>query len=101
MKDNLVYWLLDEQENVIYVGSTSQRIQSRVGDHRRARTWWPSVASVAYTDDMTREDARRIEREDIFDLQPRYNVADRYGMTAIQIAQACSQISRRLAKAPA
>lgn len=79
----VVYWLLDERDNVLYVGFT-MGLKSRMASHAYTKTWWPSVASVAHTGVMSREEALRVEREDILDLQPRYNVASRIASQGVR-----------------
>ena len=68
----VVYWLLDEQDNVLYVGCT-MGLKTRMEGHAYTKAWWPSVASVAHTGLMRREDALRVEREDILTLRPTHN----------------------------
>lgn len=79
----VVYWLLDAQDNVIYVGCTLG-LKSRMQSHANTKAWWSSVTSVAHTGYMRREDALRVEREDIFELQPRYNIAARISGPAVK-----------------
>jgi len=79
----VVYWLLDVEDNVLYVGFTMS-LKSRMASHSCTKAWWPSVASVAHTGVMSREEALRVEREDILALQPRYNVAARIASQGIR-----------------
>lgn len=72
----VVYWLLDADDNVIYVGCTAH-IGARMAAHASTKDWWPSVDSVAYSTYMLRSEALEVEREDIKTLQPRHNIAER------------------------
>lgn len=93
----VVYWLLDDAEQIIYVGMTGN-IKQRLDQHSRLQPWWPEVASVATGAPMRRAEAAERESADIVEFQPRHNAADRFGYTAIQMARTCwSAMSRRAA----
>ena len=73
-----VYWLLGAEDQILYVGCTnSLRLGQRIAEHAGSKAWWPTVASVAHTDSMPRDEALRVEREDIETLRPVHNVAHR------------------------
>jgi len=69
----VVYWLLDAEDNILYIGSTNH-IGTRIKNHAKTQPWWSSVASVAYSTYMLKSEARRVEREDIITLHPVHNI---------------------------
>jgi len=68
----VVYWLLDAEDNILYIGCT-MGLKYRMQSHANTKAWWPSVASLAHTDRMPREEALRLERADIAELRPPHN----------------------------
>jgi len=70
----VVYWLLDAEDNILYVGCTSH-LRTRMIQHAYTKgAWWPDVASVAITDEMSRREAQQVECRDILEMHPRYNI---------------------------
>ena len=69
----VVYWLLDAEDNILYIGCTSH-LRDRMTHHSSVQQWWSSVASVAITDAMPHDVAIQMEREDIIALRPTHNV---------------------------
>lgn len=72
----VVYWLLDAEDNILYVGCTKD-LKNRMTHHSQTKTWWPSVASVAHTSEMSHSEALRVEHMDIYSLQPIHNIYSR------------------------
>ncbi|QOR55327.1 MAG: hypothetical protein SHS37scaffold537_25 [Phage 68_12] len=86
----IVYQLLDARGAPLYVGVSADPAE-RIRQHRFTRAWWPQVVDVVLSERLPRADAEALERDLIRTLQPRHNIADRFGMTAVEIARACGQ----------
>lgn len=72
-RKSVVYWLLDAEGQPLYIGMTDN-LRRRMSQHATERYWWPDVASVAHTDEMTRREAGITELSDIQSHWPRHNL---------------------------
>jgi predicted GIY-YIG superfamily endonuclease len=68
-----VYQLHSDTE-LLYVGYTRQRLQARLGQHRRKKPWWPEVTDIRSEEFATEDEARQREKELWADGQPKYNL---------------------------
>lgn len=70
--EHLVYRLLNDHAEAIYVGITaSPGVRWRA--HLRTKPWAAEVAEIYYTAGMSRHRALALEREAILDERPKYN----------------------------
>jgi hypothetical protein len=67
-----VYRLYDAENNLLYVGATSD-IPKRFAEHRRDKAWWPEVVRAEGLIHNTPEEAAYCEEGSIVLCQPRYN----------------------------
>lgn len=70
-RDTFVYWMYDAEAVCIYVGVTKYPRQ-RWSQHQR-KAWIGEVASRRMAGPFTAETARRIERQQQDELQPRHD----------------------------
>ncbi len=66
-----VYRLLGERNTYLYVGITSD-IDKRLRSHAE-KTWWRDVRRIEVTEYPNREEASRVERQTIRDMEPLHN----------------------------
>lgn len=69
-----LYRLYDTKGQLLYVGITSCP-KTRWQTHAREKPWWPKVSRKTIEWFETRKSATRVERIEIQEEQPKYNVA--------------------------
>ena len=68
-----LYRMYDAEDRLLYVGMTS-RIESRIRQHGKVKSWWPSVATIRLEQYASRAEAAAAEAEAIRSEQPQFNI---------------------------
>jgi len=76
-----VYRLSDENDKVLYVGQSCD-VRRRLREHKRSKSWFPSVTKVEALFSADTEDQLIIETIQIFRHRPRHNKAIKLGLKA-------------------
>lgn len=90
-----VYRLYDADDALLYVGM-SLYPKGRLASHKK-KPWGKDIARFEVVANLPRDEAEELERRLIREQQPCYNVADKFGWTAADIAQACAAAKRSAA----
>jgi hypothetical protein len=72
-RPHILYRMYDGNDALLYVGITA-RVEMRFGEHRKARPWWPSVATVRLEHFPDRNSVLDAEAAAIGAENPRFNV---------------------------
>lgn len=72
-QDHALYRFFGADGALLYIGIALQPF-ARMGQHRREKSWWGEVATVAIEHHVSRADALAAERLAIKAERPRYNV---------------------------
>lgn len=67
-----VYYAWDEDDDLLYVGS-SINLAQRIRGHRSRTHWWPEVRRLTFEEYPTEHEARRAEMEAIAERPGRHN----------------------------
>ena len=72
-----VYRLWAADGSCLYVGCVGERgpirVQTRLGKHRRLRSWWPDVARIEIASFGSSAEVVEEERQQLVALQPKHN----------------------------